>query len=313
MTDDDDDVVFDEEFKPDALLCFERENSTQMPPIGFTSQTLRFNLTPDASLDFTDEIASLHSLIHSGYKIVFDLDFGLFQPGWKGFLHQGYFQSCLFACTHFATTVLPLFQDNCLGAIICRLDLPCSKLDPHASSDGSTSEEFYSEMTSQYLSLLCEPLPHSLAKIILVAADGVQNPAQFSQCVINDCFEGFWLAIRNAPIHSSWGVWDSKSTNRGFIGKNLPQPSSPPSKALMYPTNRVGDTSAAFNHMQNLNGDYKIIREEALTLEWDGIDELFVPDHPYASATKRALAGFQAAGGKVVLIPAIKIIAVSND
>lgn len=44
----------------------------------------------------------------------------------------------------------------------------------------------------------------------------------------------------------------------------------------------------------------RIIPEEKLTEQWDGIEKLIVPDHPISATGRRKLLGFIAAGGEVV-------------
>lgn len=304
MTEDDDEL-YGEVFSPETLRCFQRINNDEIVAEGFTSATVHLDLTPNSNLDWKSAVDSAQKLISQGYKIIFDLDFGLFQEGWKGFTHQGYFQSSVFAMAHFSNTILPQFEESVIAVIVAKLDLPFSKLDLKTCEEGeSKSELAYANMTAHYLTLLCEELPYTLTRILLISSDKVSDPLLFSQCVINDYFDEFWLAIASSASYCKWGVWQQGIGNSGFIGRTPPQEAPQPTTALLFSTaaHEQNGFIQGIHYLTEQNRPYKIIYEEAFTQEWQGIDTLIVTTKTASQATKRAIDGFRAAGGQTILL-----------
>jgi hypothetical protein len=61
------------------------------------------------------------------------------------------------------------------------------------------------------------------------------------------------------------------------------------------------ELDAALAHLQQSGKPYRVVAEEYLTAEWDGLDELLVIASSMNPLLQRKLQGFSAAGGTVCL------------
>ena len=293
MNDDDDDTLLEELDIQQTLLnlkIFDRNDSEIAVPEGFTSACVHVDARPASSLNWTKETQDAESLIKNGYRICFELDFGLFGPGFKGIANQGQFQTIVLAIDEFRNRLLERFQDHVEAVILYRSSSPFSSIEER-------------DIQMDYLDLLRQELPDNLITLLLFDCTSLQEPFEFARIFSPDRFSQFTLALTNASLLLSSAAWNKGNALLGYIGTDLSQNKPQKcSKALLLPrfsSNANSMKPLLYSLIAN-NERFKIISEDNLTLEWDGLDVLYVQKACLEATTLRMIDGFIAAGGVVI-------------
>ena len=66
-------------------------------------------------------------------------------------------------------------------------------------------------------------------------------------------------------------------------------------------TSDASMVKSLFDSLVKKNTSFKVISEDQLALEWEGLDQIFLVEGSLAPTSMRLVAGFQAAGGTVVV------------
>lgn len=288
MNEDDDFDFFD----PDCFCCFEMQADDVFIPDGFTSVKLPVDLRPSAPLSF--DIQKAKKLIDSGYKIVFDLDFGLHESDFKGFFHQSYLSSCQFAVDHFISNIVAPIQKDVVGAIFATCTLGAHEFwkEAYEPQVDTSREQFLHEQLISYLDKVSSYMPLNFERFLLI--DAKASTETFSTSML---FQGFTLCLKSAPYVTDTITWQEGNRLSGFIGRELKAKCERPKLALLASPGIC--MQKQFNAARERKVSFKVIAEHELTLSWDGIDELLLPNHSFSHTTRRALDGFVAAGGLI--------------
>lgn len=292
MDDDDDTIV--EEIDTQALIknlkIFERINPQEPIPNGFTAATVVVDARPASSLSWKSEINAAEELVKGGYKVCFELDFGLFGPDFKGIANQGQFQTIVLALDEFRNRLLTPFQQHVEAVILYRSRTPFSSLEER-------------DIQMDYLDLLRQELPDELITLLLFDCTTLQDPYTFARLFSPDRFNIFTLALTNAPLLLSCACWNSGNALLGYVGRDLASYTPHTcSKAILMPrfTSDALSTRPLLETLATKNEPFKIISEDFLALEWDGLDELYIQKSSLAATSLRMVDGFIAAGGVVI-------------
>lgn len=306
-----------------ALRVFERQDSQEMVPVGFTATTIYLDGTMNSTLNWKKECQEAKLFIDQGYKIVFDLDLGLFERMPFPLAHQAQFQTLSLSIEHFLDTVWSNFKEHTAALIIAKSDLAFSALssfDPslefrfqewlteHNCAKNDTSDSiFRRNLAAEYLQMLIDRLPDSIAPIILLDAQAIDSPLLFAKLTAADCWSRIVPAIRAPLFPKKTLIWKEGKDCSGYIGRQLPPhyEAIEPSIGIVLPswTNIKNSAYAGLEeHMQTLNESkipFKVVHEELLTTEWEGLDTLIIPSTGLSEQGKRKLQGFIATGGQV--------------
>lgn len=292
MDEDDDTIV--EEIDTQALIknlkIFDRLSPQDPIAKGFTSATVVVDARPASSLVWKTEVKAAEELIKNGYKVCFELDFGLFGPYFKGIANQGQFQTIVLALDEFRNRLLMPFQEHVEAVILYRSHTPFLSLEER-------------DIHMDYLDLLRQELPDDVITLLLFNCDTIQDPYTCARMFSPDRFNMFTLALTNAPLLLSCVCWNSGKALLGYIGRDLacytPQKCS---KAILMPrfTSDASATRALLESLVSQNEQFKIISEDFLALEWDGLDDLYLVKSSLAATSLRMVDGFVAAGGVVI-------------
>lgn len=107
-------------------------------------------------------------------------------------------------------------------------------------------------------------------------------------------------------------IWEEtqKGSANGFIGRTVLEPPNSPAKiGLCFPDwlNQPHLSLAPFADLlaQLMDQDlsFKLMSEESLTLEWEGLDLILYSPEALSQEGQRKLKGFCAAGGEVRPVP----------
>src|SRR5581483_9749631 len=161
----------------EVLRIFERKNNEEKIPEGFNGTTIILNARSESSLEWQKEIEAANRLKDEGYKILFDLDLGLFSHLKHPLTHKNQFQALSYALDHFYTKVWEPLKEHSVGAIISRLDLPFElasnevtdyHFEEWLSSHGENKHNpllkplYARDVIADFLELLTSPYPDTL-------------------------------------------------------------------------------------------------------------------------------------------------------
>ncbi len=166
---------------------------------------------------------------------------------------------------------------------------------------------FCRDISIEYLNLLQSRLPHDIQSYLLLDALTLSNPLHQAQILTKERFTKFHLALKGTLFPTQELAWD-QSSSYGFISEE-PQ-SIPlnkeckigvclPSMEMHKPSHYVG-LNHALERLLTKGVPFKIIPEEFLIIEWDGLDYLIFTPAGLTPQGKRKLLGFCAAGGTIV-------------
>lgn len=308
--DDDDDYVELEE----ELIAFERLHNQEAVPEGFSAATVLLDVSPTSELQWNEAINSGKELIAKGYQVLFDFDLRLSKP----FSHTGQFQAYSFAFTHFRETIWPEFKEHSAGIILSRSSLA---LDKHFLWGGKEQETrveqkisetalpfFCRDMFVEYFSLLVLQLPDDCPVTLLFDCKEIEDPALFALLTAQDRFPRFRLGVQNAPFAIHALSWQDNSSSKEYIGRHY-HPAEKPSAivGVLLPTHEQLEEANRhrlqknIDHLLKNNIPFKTISQDFLTMEWEGLDTIILSHNNPSVPLQRALDGFSAAGGNVIL------------
>jgi hypothetical protein len=176
------------------------------------------------------------------------------------------FEILTFAIDEFRKRLLEPFQEHTDAVILFRGPLEVERMP--------------------LLDALRQELPPDLCVLLLFDATN-------TSMIIPDRYSLFTLALKNSPHLVSCCCWQEGKALLGYIGRDI---------AHYTPTTCTKGVviSRECQSLPAITGDFKIISQETVGAEWEGIDELYVQSDTLQPTTLRLLEGFQAAGGIVI-------------
>jgi hypothetical protein len=168
---------------------------------------------------------------------------------------------------------------------------------------------FCRDVALEYMALLAGRLPDSLPRYLMLEMPEAIDPLWQAQLLNPECFEVFGLMVKNAKIPLQALRWDESSIF-GSIGKIYsPIPTKQDIKigvclppADMCRPSQYAGLQAALTLLVNSHIPFRLIAEDHLITDWDGLDDLFYVPTGLSAQGKRKLQGFCAAGGTVITV-----------
>ena len=266
-------------------------------------------------LDWTKEIMFAQEMISSGKYILWNIDLGLatfqFSPN-----DSAAFYSFSLAMEEFTRTIWAKFHSHTFGVVLYRGLFQPSHSFPFFLWETAFSEwirdlplgtyDLYcAQILAEYLHRLISFLPDTILPFALVDLKEGYSPAQIAQLFSKERFEHIHLIsnLEGALLNLEAGALRAASVSR----LDFPSMYSDPASTGIYLPN-----DAVLNEDVRMQLDFliaeltaektafRIIPEEKLTEQWDGLDRLIVPKHSLSMQGSRKLQGFIAAGGIVL-------------
>lgn len=187
-----------------------------------------------------------------------------------------------------------------------------NKIDPQTLRKTAAGHRllhlFCHDAAMEYLNLLAGLLPDGLEGIVLLDCASIQDPLLTAQLLSKERFDRLQRAVANSSL-AAQAIMPA-STKGGFIGSALPpmHQHNAASIGICLPAAKPRGTSDEFELKQALSTfhnqqiPFRIISEECLTTEWEGLDYLVVATSSLSPQGIRKLRGFCAAGGSVVCL-----------
>ncbi len=262
---------------------------------------------------------ALH-LAASGKHLLWELDLGLSSFKFTPENSTAFFSFSL-AIEEFIAKLWSEFQKQTFGIALYQGQPPSEKNFPREDWESSfldwSSElclmidsgyELYCiQMLSEYLHRLISFLPDSVLPFALIDVTSIRSPGKIAQFFSKGRFEHVQLALKGSTCPFSGICWNDGQNGHGYLGSAMKCKdfSSTPTVGLYLPQDKFLDVfliEELDRVILELNGNrraFRIIPEEKLTEQWDGIDQLFVPSQAISGQGKRKLLGFLAAGGSI--------------
>jgi hypothetical protein len=205
------------------------------------------------------------------------------------------------------------YAAHTFGVCLYRGSAEFSSLLPPSACDEEILQEhdfrlFCADALASYLHRLISFLPESVLPFGFFDASTISSPAYAAQLLSQERFQFLHLGLKGArfPFHGLGFGEDGLGT--GWIGDR--DCASPylevsaaavclPSDAYCNPKilGQIDELLLALKSQEVL---FRIIPEERLTEEWDGLDRLFVIPESISPQGRRKLQGFAAAGGEII-------------
>lgn len=307
-------------------------------PEGFDTLTIRLDGSLRSDLNWERARKEASEAIERGYGIFWDLELGLFSKLTQPLTNRGQFLSLALSLDHFRDTLWKDHQEKTVGVSLFRgaldyshgfswdlhqeqsLNSWLSKKCSHRGTDFVQARQtmegkqlirlFCRDVAVEYLSLLAARLPDTLTTYLFLDASSFAGSLTDEMQYMNpERFDRFHLAVRNPrlPIESlGWGA-PTPSGYSGIVPNILP--GSIPSKIGICvppmdfdPKNHYEGFEEALVELRRLALPFKLIAEDRLTSQWDGLDEVLYSPNGLSTQGRRKLQGFCAAGGTAVSI-----------
>jgi hypothetical protein len=256
-------------------------------------------------LDWTKEVLLAQEIASSGRAILWEIDLGLatyqFSPD-----DSAAFYSFSVAVEEFTARIWPAFQNHTFGVALYRGPFQPSHNFPFfrwesAFTDwmrdlpsGTTYDLYCAQILAEYLHRLISFLPDTVLPFALIDVRGIGSPAKMAQLLSKERFEHIHLALKGALFPFQGLTW-----NEGFLSHEAKTPAP---IGIYLPNDSYVDANviAQLDSVMAELDAFRIIPEEKLTEQWDGLDKLIVPKHAISTQGNRKLQGFIAAGGIII-------------
>jgi len=278
--DDDDELYAALERCLKNVAIFDRNSLEEEVPAGYTSATVKVDATPSSTLSWEKEIDAAKKLIADGYKVSFDLDLGLH----KLLRNQAALQTASLALDEFRKVLLEPFYEQTEAVIFGRYSAPLVDRDE----------------AMDFLDLLRQDLPSELPVLLLFSVD--VDPFTFSRTFALDRYSLFTLAFESSPLLLPALTYNQGKSLLGYIGRERAKYQRKTCQEGLVMPRFTTDADKLKPLVDKLaQKEVKIIAEDSLAVEWEGLDLLYVEKSTLQPTTLRLLDGFEAAGGTVLV------------
>jgi hypothetical protein len=201
------------------------------------------------------------------------------------------------AIQHFADTLYPQYSERTGGVCLYKGQLPFSfpwdeEQEGHFREFDREREIFVREVCLEYLGNLANWVPEPIEPFLLLDLSSVQDPIELIGALSSERLFRFEKAFKGSRVPTRDWIWEEgveKGRNSANVGLFVP------SGCSSFPFLRQ-----AFSKLS----DYRLVHEETLIGEWDGLDFILASNHHLSREGKRKLLGFCAAGGTIVSLDA---------
>lgn len=269
---------------------------------------LRSDLRWQAALDYAEKSASL------GLKLLWDLDLGLFSRLLMPLSDETQFRALALAVHYLLERIREYFLPVTLGVVLYRGSLDFSvgfPWDPEGRDRTRGWDERAVRLDCRthclgYLRQLVVGWPDAVQPMVLLDASRVRNTLDVVLLSDRQHYSGFAAAIKGSRLLERTLGWDRGSPHGVLSRQLLPiEPEVFTSCGICLPRTFPVDydfasLEATLATWMKDGRTFRIVTEEYLTMEWDGLDQLFVDQSTLSPSGHRKLQGFLAAGGQLL-------------
>lgn len=176
---------------------------------------------------------------------------------------------------------------------------------------------FTANLFAAFLHKLISCLPDGMLPFVIFDASALSSPAFGAQLFSKERFKYLHLVLEGAEFPFTGLTMKTGHLANGWLGDcnaEIHSKDGLPSLGICFPCDTYCDRAILdkFDSLMLLLRAqfliFRIIYEEALTEEWDGLDRLIIIPEAISPQGRRKLQGFVAAGGEIIEYPYDKII-----
>src|SRR5579872_3728900 len=281
----------------------------------------------EEDLSWESQIISAEDAVKEGKLLFWQFDFG-FEKKQISLKDSALFYSFGIALEQFFEKIWSKFKEETFGVSLFRGSADFSQLfiwdqenqDQYLEwlkdtyRDPSPNSYYFSvycaHLFSEYLQRLISYLPDQLLVFCLLDLSFLSRRAEAAHLLSKEHFSHLHLAVKGAFLPLSGLTWQEGNSLGGWIGEGSPRFNTSPSLSIAF--SFPGDyycspqilsaLEKTFRQLQERKISYRLIPESLLVEQWDGIDFLIVHSESLSPQGRRALKGFCAAGGTLVVI-----------
>lgn len=258
-------------------------NSYEPVPKHFDAVTIPLDGRVTADLNWHPAIKAAEAYVSQGLKLFWKLDLGLFHDLPAVLEDQTQFLSLTLALKHFRDTVWPQFSAHTIG-----LSLYQGSID-FTGALHEKNIKFARDKAIEYFDLLARQLPADLQTTLLLDASSIKDPLLLIQLLSKDGFEHLHRGMLATILPSFVFGRGTATLSRTYMESKSPK--------ISLGVCETGLTKEIYDTLEQI--PFRLISEEHLITEWDGLDYLLICSTLNPSL-KRKLLGFIAAGGTVL-------------
>lgn len=283
-------------------------------PDDFKAAAIALDGRQQSDLNWSAQKSLGLDLTRQGRKILWDIDLGLFGRLPHPLSDERQFKSLGLALEHFYQFLWKEFSETTVGLCLYRGPLDLSSQFPwngdqennfllwcnenHVEPKAPLSKKLYCrDIGAEYLNLLANFVPEPVQPFLFLDASGITQPFSCLCLLDPERTSRFSKAVKGSLIPTRDLVWK---------GPEITEPKSV-NTGLYWPHSRNYRECCEQNYIQALERlqnriPYRLIAEDHLITEWDGLDFLLVDPHSISPMGRRKILGFCAAGGTVVVM-----------
>jgi hypothetical protein len=290
----------------------------------FNAVVIRLDGKTSSDLNWTPRS---EEAVSKGLGILWEIDLGLFDRLSYPLDHETQLKTLSLALEHFYQSFWSKYQENSVGICLYRGSVDFSSRFPWDAKQqesfelwldgrepGSQLQRLYCrDVALEYLCLLIPYLPQTLDPYIFLDASVIENPLYLAQLLDNDRYERFKRAIKGSVVphrETLWGGSPYSMDYQGFLGREVPKVDFGKAAAVgvylpyseSYGEEFWEEIHQALETLGNEQIVYRLVSEEQLVGDWDGLDYLIVSEQSVTPMSKRKFHGFCAAAGTIVTI-----------
>jgi len=302
----------------------------------FDDVTIQLDGRVQSDLLWKSERDQAQKAIENGFGIMWEMQMGLFDEMPQPIANQTQFLSLTLALEHFRDSLWKEFKQHSVGFVLYRGSADFARNFPWDDNQQANfrawllekglseliEQEFHQliqchegrlwarlfcrDVIVEYLYLLTSRIPDSLPVFLYLDVSPVSRSLSAELQLLNpERFDRFQVALKNTHLTYNAFGWNVPSPY-GYIGnvaiQKLPEMPElsigvciPPLNN--YQTHSYLELENAIKELQTRSLPFKLIGENYLTSQWDGLDYLLFAQSGMSAQGMRKLLGFCAAGG----------------
>ncbi len=247
-----------------------------------------------------------------------DIDLGL-NSGMLSLKDPAFFFSLSLALEKFTQEIWPSFQEKTVGLslyqgpfdiadrLIWDAEMEEHLLEKFPEVNATSRLFFAADLFAEFLHRLASFLPVELPLFCFFDVKTIPSFAHQAALFNPTRFEHLHLALKHSPLPFRGLAWKEGGSFGGHVGEKLISQAPRARKiGLVVPHDQelLGGYAQKFDALieQALiqNVPFRLVPEQLLTAEWDGLDALLILPDAISKQGKRMLQGFTATGGQII-------------
>lgn len=296
------------------------EGSIDKVPERFNAIVIQLDGRMRADLAWNEAKQVAFEAIQKGLFILWEIDLGILSQLPFPLDHQSQYAALRLSLEHFRDAIWKEYHEHSLGVSLYKGTGDFSahfqwndsyvenlkEWEKERSSEIDVLSIFCREVVVEYIALLSSCLPDTILKYLEIEIPEGSDLLWEAQVFDPEAFEQFNLIIKNGSLPLQ-GIGWGKSLPWGYCGSVLPLFNGREEEkvGLCLPAQNKYNIQVCYELEKILKGlmsskvSFRLISEDHLTTEWDGLDEIIYIEKGLSGQGRRKLQGFTAAGGTV--------------